>query len=545
MRRCLAGLGALLSFVLLAPAEAQAQAELALTKTVSNATPNVGDQITFTVTLTNNGPQAATGVTVTDLLPAGLTFVSAAPSQGTYTSGTGVWNVGTIASGASTTLVITATVVSPNAQTNSATITASDQADPNPNNNAASVAETPQQADLALVKTVSTATPNVGDQITFTITLTNAGPQTATGVQATDLLPAGLTFVSAIPSQGTYTPGTGLWNVGTVTTGAPATLQITATVVSPNAQTNSAAITDSDQFDPNIANNTASATESPQQANLALAKTVSNATPTVGSNVTFTITLTNTGPSTATGVAATDLLPAGLTLVTATPSQGSYNAATGLWTVGTVGTATPATLAIVATVTGSNPLSNTATISDSDQFDPNAANNTASVTVTPQPAGAGADLALAKTVSNATPTVGSNTTFTITLTNNGPVTATTVAVTDFLPAGLTFVSATPSQGTYAPATGVWTVGTITSGVPQTLAIVATVTGAGAMTNIATVTASGQTDPNVGNNTATVSLSPVSPVPTVPTVVLILLMAALAILAVRSLHMRQRGQPRMS
>lgn len=418
MRHWLAGLCALLSFVLLAPADAQAQADLALTKTVSNATPNVGNQITFTITLTNNGPASAGGVTVTDLLPPGLTFVSATPSQGTYVSATGLWSVGTIASGASTTLGIVATVVSPAAQTNTASITASDQADPTPGNNTATVTETPQVADLALVKTVSNATPNVGNQITFTITLTNSGLNTATNVAVTDLLPAGLTFVSATPTQGTYSAGTGLWTVGTVTTATPQTLTIVATVVSPNAQTNTASITASDQFDANAGNNTATATETPQQANLALTKTVNNATPTVGSNVTFTITLTN----------------------------------------------------------------------------------------------------------------------------NGPVTATTVAVTDFLPAGLTFVSATPSQGTYASATGVWTVGTLASGVSQTLAIVATVIGASAMTNIATVTASGQTDPNVGNNTATVAVTPLAPVPTVPTVVLILLMGTLTVLAVRSLRTR-RGAAR--
>jgi len=65
-------------------------------------------------------------------------------------------------------------------------------------------------ADLSVTKTVSDATPNVGDQITFTVTLNNAGPDDATGVQVTDLLPAGLSFVSATPGQGTYDSNTGL-----------------------------------------------------------------------------------------------------------------------------------------------------------------------------------------------------------------------------------------------------------------------------------------------------------------------------------------------
>ena len=66
---------------------------------------------------------------------------------------------------------------------------------PTPANNSASATETPQQADLAVTKTVSDPTPNVGDSITFTVTLTNSGPDAATNVQVTDLLPAGLTFV--------------------------------------------------------------------------------------------------------------------------------------------------------------------------------------------------------------------------------------------------------------------------------------------------------------------------------------------------------------
>ena len=154
-----------------------------------------------------------------------------------------------------------------------------------------------------MTKTVSDATPNVGDQITFTVTLSNSGPDTATGVQVTDLLPAGLTFVCATPSQGSYDNVSGVWTVGTVSPGVPQTLSITATVVSPAAQTNTGTISDADQFDPNTANNTASATETPQQADLSLVKFVNGQdadSPTgphvaAGSTVTFTYVVTNTG----------------------------------------------------------------------------------------------------------------------------------------------------------------------------------------------------------------------------------------------------------
>src|SRR5262249_21379869 len=143
----------------------------------------------FTVTLTNSGPSAATGVQVTDLLPAGLTLVSATPGQGTYDDTTGLWTVGSVANGQQLTLILQAHVVSPAAQINTASISHSDQFDPNLGNNTASATATPQQADLALSKTVDDTTPNVGDTITFTVTLANLGPDAATNVTVQDLLP--------------------------------------------------------------------------------------------------------------------------------------------------------------------------------------------------------------------------------------------------------------------------------------------------------------------------------------------------------------------
>ncbi len=169
--------------------------------------------------------------------------------------------MGTVNVGSPATLVIEAIVTSPNPRTNTATITSSDQFDPNTADNTASVVTVPQQADLALTKTTSDPTPNVGDTVTFTVTLSDNGPDAATNAEVTDLLPAGLSFVSDTPSQGTYDSTTGLWTVGTVVVGSPQTLMIVATVTSANPQTNTATITHADQFDPNTGNNTATASE--------------------------------------------------------------------------------------------------------------------------------------------------------------------------------------------------------------------------------------------------------------------------------------------
>src|SRR5262249_57152333 len=125
--------------------------------------------------------------------------------------------------------------------------------------------------------------------------------------------------VSATPSLGTYDSNTGIWTVGTVTTGTTQTLRIAARVVSPNAQTNTAAVASADQFDPNPGNNTGSITPTPQQADLRLAKSVNNATPNVGDNVTFTATLTDNGPHAAPDVTGQDMLPTGLVLASASP----------------------------------------------------------------------------------------------------------------------------------------------------------------------------------------------------------------------------------
>jgi uncharacterized repeat protein (TIGR01451 family) len=243
-------------------------ADLSLTKTVNNATPPIGGTVTFVITLNNAGPETATNVAVSDQLPAGLSFVSAAATLGSYDDATGEWSVGTLAPGASAILTITATVTAAGAFTNIAQVSAADQFDPDstPANNVpteddqdtVTITARVPTADLQVTKIARPRQAVVGQLVTFTIVVSNVGPDAATNVVLTDQLPAGLRFVSAQASQGNYDSTTGAWTIGTLDSAASATLRITVRVRDAGTIRNTVQVT-SDLFDPNLANNTASA----------------------------------------------------------------------------------------------------------------------------------------------------------------------------------------------------------------------------------------------------------------------------------------------
>jgi large repetitive protein len=490
-------------------------ADLSLTKTVDNATPNVGQTINFTLTVSNAGPDDATGVAVRDGLPPGLAFVSAGPSQGSYDNATGIWTVGSIATGSQATLTVAALVETADPKTNVAEVSASDQFDPDstPDNNRpgeddqAELTVTPQIADLSLTKTVDNARPNVGQNVTFTLTVDNAGPSAATNVRVRDILPASLQFVSASGSTGVYDPETGIWSIDRIAARSKITLRIVAKVLQSAPSSNPAEIIASDQFDPNSTpgNNNPdeddqdSVAFTPQIADLSLTKTVNATRPNVGDRITYTLALLNSGPDAATNVVVSDRLPEGLRFNSATPSQGAYNVSTGLWRVGTLANGATATLQVVATVNTLGEKVNVVEVWSVDQFDPNSTpgnsnpdeDDFASVIVMPLEI----DLGLQMTVNNPTPNLGDNVIFTIEVANTGPDTATGVAVTDKLPVGLGFVSSRTSQGNYDAGTGLWNVGSLAPNTGATLEIVARVDRLGPLTNVAEVTAADQKDPN--------------------------------------------------
>ncbi|NBP89267.1 MAG: DUF11 domain-containing protein, partial [Planctomycetia bacterium] len=503
-------------------------ADLQVTKTVSNPAPNVGADVVFTILVENLGADAATNVSVDDLLPAGLSFVSA--SSQAYDPGTGVWSVGTVDVGAANTevLTITATVVASGSFTNEAEVSTTsppDQYDPDLTNNKGSATVITREADLFVTKTVSNDKPNVGDLITFTVTVRNDGPDTANNVEIKDYFPiAGLKLVTSNPSQGTFTfdtaTGTGVWTVGTIDAGVTEqqTLTIEARVLPPAtdtippSQTNVAEVTKVDEHDPNPLNNRGQVSETPQYADLAVTKVTTNVQPNVGDIFTYTVTLQNLGTATATNVQVTEAFPNNISVQKITPTgqtRFSPTATGGIWSIPSIAPGGSEVLVIVAEATSASVAYNTVRIKHSDVWDPVSGNNQDRTPTDPQQA----DLFLTKTVDTARPEVNDQVTFTLTLENLGPTAAQNVTVTDLLPAGLDFVSANPASE-YNDNSGVWTVGngTLAASATETLTITAKVLepvgGTGpvsASTN--TGTASSTTvDPNPANNIGTATVT---------------------------------------
>jgi uncharacterized repeat protein (TIGR01451 family) len=257
-----------------------------------------GDTLQYTVTVTNTGQDPAGNVVLTDPIPANTTYVpgsmqiltganagaktdAAGDDQATFNAanndlifdlGTGstATTGGTLAIGASTSISFLVKILT-NVAANTVVI---NQATINyigvttgfsftTLSSAPAFTVTNSVADLAVTKTVSNPTPVVGNNVTFTVTVTNDGPGPATGAELTDLLPSGLQLVDATTSQGAYDGGSGLWVVGALAVGGTATLTIVATVISPEEETNTATITHTDSLDQNPSNNRASASVTP------------------------------------------------------------------------------------------------------------------------------------------------------------------------------------------------------------------------------------------------------------------------------------------
>ncbi|MEO0900517.1 MAG: hypothetical protein AAFY00_00355, partial [Bacteroidota bacterium] len=487
--------------------------DLELNLQASNPQPNVGDVVTLTVNITNTSGEDATGVAVDNLVPPGYGSVTAISDGGTFNfiSDEVSWTGLTVAAGTTVSVTFNTTVLTPTGTlgefTHIAQVVASDQldSDSTPNNDDGDQSEddednlsvSPMQSDLSLVKTVvdNDLTPNVGEEISFRITVFNGGPDDATNVEVSDVLPTGFDFVLYSATAGLYDENTGVWQVGTLVSGTNETLVIDVLVNPTGVYTNTAEIIASDAFDVDSTPNNNAGLEDDQDdvtitpveiVDISLTKTVDNLNPDVNTNVVFTLTVTNDGPNDATNVQVTDILPSGFTY-DSDDGAGTYNNGTGLWNVGTVTSGTSTTLNITASVNTTGIYTNVAEVTDQDQVDSDSTPNNGvlseddqdEVVLNPIQL---VDISVTKTADDFTPNVGDPIVFTVTVTNDGPSDATNIVVTDFLASGYAFVSAVPTNGVYEPLNGSWTLGNLANGITETLVITANVLATGDYTN---------------------------------------------------------------
>ena len=468
-----------------------AQADLEITKITSNGAPGFGEDFTYTVTLFNNGASGATNVVVTDTFPgANFNFVSAALQQGagadrTFTNNGAslTWNIPFLPSGNSATIDITANITAAGIQTNSAEVTSSDQDDPDSTPANGVLTEDDMDsvdvnvggqivlADLQITKTDTSTTAVPGSPVIYSIVVSNdaGSPNDVVGAVVEDLFDPAIFDVPNVSWTCTITSGSGVCGstgpvLGDINTtvdlnvGSAATFTVTAPVLANASGTvsNTATVTaPTGVTETNPGNNSAvdNNTVLGPVADLSITNVVDNPTPNIGDLVTFNIEVTNNGPSDATNVTVRDILPSGYAfdLAGTSATQGSYDNASGDWTVGTLSTSAPTqTLSLAATVMGTGDYVTVAQVWTSDAPDPDStpANDLAteddyqeaSITTILE-----SDLSIISVVDNLTPVPGQNVTFTLTVNNAGPSIATSVIVEDRLPTGFTYVSSSISS----------------------------------------------------------------------------------------------------
>ena len=411
-------------------------------KTVNVANPNFGDNVTYTVTVSNDGIGDANNVVIVDRLGEGLTFVSA--------SDNGVWDpvkrtvtwIVDLAKGESKVFTVNATVDAYGNVSNSLVV----------GNKTASVNVTVPEINPN--KTANIENPNFGDNVTYTVTVTNDGIGDANNVVVKDTLGKGLKFISA---TGNYTfdeaTNTITWIVD-LAKGESKTFKVNATVSGYGNVTNTV-IVGNKTFNKNV-------TVPEINSN----KTVNNEIPNFGDNVTYSVTVTNDGIGDANNVVVCDILGKGLKFLNA-DGNFTYDEKTGTitWIVDLVKGETK-TFNVNVTVLSYGDLSNKVVVG----------NKTVIKNITVPEINPG------KEINIEVPNFGDNVTYTVIVNNTGKVNATDVVVADKLGEGLVFVSASDG-GVYNETTRTitWIIN-LTAGETKYLYVNTTVSAYGNITN---------------------------------------------------------------
>jgi uncharacterized repeat protein (TIGR01451 family) len=366
-------------------------ADLSITLTASGSV-RVFDTLTYRITVTNNGPAAASGITVTDTLPPGVDFLSALNCLQAGRTVTckrdSIFFQGEVVEFE---ILVIPTPAAAETITNIASVKGNDP-DPDTSNNTAIVNTqvTPLlPADLAIIALTSSAEPvEVGTPLTYTVELINNGPGVAFESTLTISLPAGVTFVSS-PTGCSAVQGTVTCPVGNTGGGSRSLFQIVVIPRVVGTITTSVQVT-STTPDPNPANNTGTIVTtvvpvvSQQVADLAFVRDASSPNPvTVGTPLTYSLIFVNNGPDIATDLTVIYTLPIDIDFVSAVGCQQNGRILTcSFGSIIGVGTLFGSTIVVIPTVPGTITATAQAT---SRTPDPNPANNVGTVVTTVLP----------------------------------------------------------------------------------------------------------------------------------------------------------------
>ncbi|HWH27943.1 MAG TPA: S8 family serine peptidase [Mycobacteriales bacterium] len=255
----------------------QAVSDLSLTKTGPGSAV-AGTEHTYALAATNGGPSTARGVVIEDVVPVGVQVLAVSGSDGATcnagSSGSASLptrcSFGDLPPGAIRTMTVRVLVLPDTLGVvhNDARVTSSTFDDDLSDNLATVPTTVTGEADLSLTKTDAPDAVLAGNQLTWTLEVTNSGPSTARAVRITDPLPAGTTFVSGVDGNGAATcalvqPDRVVCELGDMAVGAVRTVYLTAKVAAsldPTAVITNTATVSSATTDPSPANNSATAT---------------------------------------------------------------------------------------------------------------------------------------------------------------------------------------------------------------------------------------------------------------------------------------------
>jgi|GEM_PF-2987387 len=442
----------------------QGQSDVGATLTANPEAARPGDLITYTLVITNNGPMVAYGLSATHLLPAGSTLVSANTSDGGISSGPNsiLFKVGSLAPGQSATATVIVRTSSESGSSATSTLNVSSMGgDLNPGNNTSSVM-VPLGAAVDLQVQVESRPDRVapGQNVTYVVSLRNAGPSRATNVKLADLLPAHVMLISASASRGEVVYADNQLSVTLPTLDSnDASLVLTIVVATTDltpSQLLNAAFATANEPDQNTRDNTGTAsTTVVPMADLAVKIKAGPGPVLQGQSIVYLVTLTNQGPSAVSNATLTHILPAGVRFLSASDDSGGAIAFQDGVVIDSIEQILPGqevVLRVVARAVANVPttLVSTASVSAPQLDDPNPSNNLATLSL---PLNLAANLSVSMTGSAETVDAGRSLSYTIVVTNRGPSTATGVILEDVLPPNVEVTSYTLSQGDVEVAGG--------------------------------------------------------------------------------------------